>query len=59
MRLKYKQWNKKFHIYIVKSRPLNKGTNEWGQSKRVQTNTIKLQTTRSKICIYIWWNLGH
>ena len=59
MGLRYKQWDKKLYIRMVKFRSLIKGTNEWNQGIRVQTNKIKLQTTRSKIYIYVWWNLGH
>ena len=37
---------------MMKFRSLNKGTNEWGQSVRIQTNGIKVQTMILKI-IYI------
>ena len=35
MRLRYKQWDQKLYICMVKSRPLNKGTNKWNQGIRV------------------------
>ena len=46
---------------MVKFRSLNKGTNELGQSVKIQTNGIKVQTMRLKIvcvcvcvCVYMY-----
>ena len=44
---------------MVKFRSLNKGTNELGQSVKIQTNGMKVQTMRLKIvcvcvCVYIY-----
>ena len=49
MGLRYKQWDKKLYIRMVKFRSLIKGTNEWNQGIRVQTNEIKIQTMKKKI----------
>ena len=40
------------YICIVKSKALNKCTNKRNQNIKVQTNEIKVQTTRSKIVVY-------
>ena len=46
MGLRYKQWDKKLYICMVKFRSLIKGTNEWRQGIMIQTNKIKVQTMK-------------